>query len=127
MPEPRGSCDALFLDFSKAFDKVPHLLLFNKLQFYGIHGPLLHWIKHFLISQSQEVIIENEHSHPCNVLLGVPQGTVLAPVLLHQARAGTAHAWFLEITFTERVHVYACVCVCVCVCVCLRGHKKIVA
>ena len=39
------------------------------------------WIKNFLTSRSQEVIIDNEYSHPCNVLSGVPQGTVLAPLL----------------------------------------------
>ena len=76
-----SQCDALFLYFSKAFDKVPYLYLFNKLQFYGIHGPLLHWIKNFLTSRSQEVIIKNEHSHACNVLSGVPQGTVQALLL----------------------------------------------
>ena len=48
-----GQCDALFLDFKKAFDKVPHSCLFYKLNHYGTRGPLLLWIKEFLCNQSQ--------------------------------------------------------------------------
>jgi len=76
-----GQCDVLLLDFSKAFDKVPHSRLFNKLQFYGIKGPLLAWIKTFLSDRSQQVVLDNKRSDSCNVLSGVPQGTVLAPLL----------------------------------------------
>ena len=77
----RGQCDVLLLDFCKAFDKVPHTCLLNKLQFYGIQGSLLGWIKNFLTDRSQQVILDNKQSDPCNVLSGVPQGTVLAPLL----------------------------------------------
>ena len=77
----RGQCDVLLLDFCKAFDKVPHCRLFNKLQFYGIQGSLLNWIKNFLTDRSQQVILDNKQSISCKVLSGVPQGTVLAPLL----------------------------------------------
>ena len=77
----RGQCDVLLLDFCKAFDKVPHCCLFNKLQFYGIQGSLLNWIKNFLTDRSQQVILDNKQSISCKVLSGVPQGTVLAPLL----------------------------------------------
>ena len=63
----------------QAFDKVPHSGLFHKLQFYGIEGPLLTWIKNFLSDRSQEVVLNNKQGDSCNA--GVPQGTVLAPLL----------------------------------------------
>ena len=69
----------LLLDFCKVFDKVPHSRLFHR-QFYGIKGPLLFWIKNFLSDRSQ-VVLDNKQSDSCNVLSGVPQGTVLAPLL----------------------------------------------
>jgi len=74
-------CDMLLLDFSKAFDKVPHSRLFHKLQFYGIRGSLLPWVKNFLTDRSQQVVLDNKRSDSYNVLSGVPQGTVLAPLL----------------------------------------------
>ena len=50
--------DCIFLDFSKAFDRVPHNRLCNKLSYYGIRGPLLLWIKHYLSNRQQKVIID---------------------------------------------------------------------
>ena len=76
-----GQCDALFLDFKKAFDKVPHSCLFYKLNHYGTRGPLLLWIKEFLCNQSQRVVLGNKESFSTDVLSGLPQGTVLAPLL----------------------------------------------
>ena len=73
--------ECVFLDFSKAFDRVPHNRLYNKLSYYGIRGPLLLWIKHYLSNRQQKVIIDGTSSYPSNVTSGVPQGTVLAPLL----------------------------------------------
>ena len=70
----------LLLDFCKAFDKFPHCHFFSILQFYGVQGSLLRWIKNFLTNRSHQVIIDNKRSDSCNVLSGVPQGTVLAPL-----------------------------------------------
>ena len=76
-----GQCDVLFLDFSKAFDKVPHFRLCHKLYHYGIHGILLSWLQAFLHNRSQYVVVDDQKSHSTPVLSGVPQGTVLAPLL----------------------------------------------
>ena len=72
---------AIFLDFSKAFDKVSHKKLCYKLSLYGIRGPILGWIEDFLSNRTQKVLVNGEKSDPVNVLSGVPQGTVLAPLL----------------------------------------------
>ena len=73
--------DFILLDFSKAFDKVSHNSLLYKLTYYGINGELYSWIKDFLTNRHQEVVLNNIHSDPCEVLSGVPQGSVLGPLL----------------------------------------------
>ena len=76
-----GQTDAILLDFSKAFDRVSHQNLYYKLQHYGIQGKLLDWVKQFLTGRSQCVIINGKQSDSTTVSSGVPQGTVLAPLL----------------------------------------------
>ncbi|MCP4494602.1 MAG: reverse transcriptase family protein, partial [Gammaproteobacteria bacterium] len=73
--------DVIYLDFSKAFDKVDHGLLLRKLKFYGIKGKLFTWIKEFLTNRKQIVTVDGVHSEPADVTSGVPQGTVLGPLL----------------------------------------------
>ena len=73
--------DVNVMDFSKAFDRVPHQRLLKKAEHYGIRGPVLKWLKSFLMDRSQKVVIEGESSNYCRVISGVPQGTVLGPVL----------------------------------------------
>ena len=73
--------DAILLDFSKAFDKVPHQRLLLKLQHYGIRGQFLSWIESFLTGRSQKVLVEGKTSSYVPVVSGVPQGTVLGPML----------------------------------------------
>ena len=70
-----------FLDFSKAFDNVSHQYLFHKLYHYGIRVKLLDWMQHFLLQRSQHVIVEGQESDPSTVTSGIPQSTVLAPLL----------------------------------------------
>ena len=70
-----------FLDFSKAFDKVPHKHLLYKLNYYGIRGPYLEWIEQFLTDRTQQVAVENKFSALTPVISGVPQGSVLGPLL----------------------------------------------
>ena len=73
--------DATVLDFSKAFDRVSHQRLLQKLQHYGIRGSLLQWTEHFLTQRQQQVVIDGQASDWEHVTSGVPQGTVLGPLL----------------------------------------------
>ena len=77
----KGQTDIIFLDFSKAFDKVSHNTLLQKLKHYGVRGETHSWIRSFLSSRTQTVVMDGEKSTPCEVLSGVPQGTVLGPIL----------------------------------------------
>ena len=63
------------------FNKVPHHHLCLKLSHYGIRGGILFWIENFLTGRSQQVIVNGCSSNPTNVMSGVPQGTVVAPLL----------------------------------------------
>ena len=73
--------DAVLLDFSKAFDKVPHERLLAKLHHYGVRGQLLMWIRSFLSDRTQRVLVEGHFSSTAPLTSGVPQGTVLGPLL----------------------------------------------
>ena len=73
--------DLVSMDFAKAFDTVPHHRLLYKLQWYGIQGKVHQWISNFLTNRRQKVILGNSHSSLVDVSSGVPQGTVLGPIL----------------------------------------------
>ena len=73
--------DMAILDFSKAFDTVPHRRLLGKLSHYGINGPILRWIGAFLEDREQGLVVEGRRSPSARVLSGVPQSTVLGPLL----------------------------------------------
>ena len=69
------------MDFSKAFDKVGHRHLAEKLDFYGIRGKTKQWITDFLANRIQTVVVDGECSYTASVQSGIPQGTVLGPSL----------------------------------------------
>ena len=77
----RVHLDLAILDFSKAFDTVPHNRLLQKLEFYGIHGDVLELISVFLKSRDKCVVVEGQRSGTVSVGSGVPQGMVLGPLL----------------------------------------------
>ena len=73
--------DVIYLDFAKAFDKVDHQILLKKLHGFGVRGKLLTWLNCYLSNRQQTVVIDGNHSYPAKVISGVPQGTVLGPIL----------------------------------------------
>ena len=73
--------DMVVLDFSKAFDKVPHGRLLSKLRLYGIQEPTLKWIEAFLGDRTQSVVVDGCHSTTASITSGAPQGTVLGSLL----------------------------------------------
>ena len=71
----------VYLDFSKAFDTVNHQILLQKLNHYGIRGIINNWFESYLSSRTQYVSINEENSNIMSVSMGVPQGSVIGPVL----------------------------------------------
>ena len=83
--------DVAILDFSKAFDTVPHHRLLQKIDSYGIRGSINNWLRMFLTQRTMKVVVEGEHSEEVSVDSRVPQGTVLGPILFsvsHQRPTG---------------------------------------
>ena len=79
--DKQGAIDVAFLDFAKAFDKVSHPHLINKLKSYGISDPLIEWINNFLSGRKQRVVIDGHESNWLEVTSGVPQGSILGPLM----------------------------------------------
>ena len=72
--------DVVYLDFQKAFDKVPHQRLLLKLKAHGIGNDVINWIEKWLTHRRQRVIVDGEISNWKSALSGVPQGSVLGPI-----------------------------------------------
>ena len=71
----------VFLDFKKAFDTVGHRILLRKLYAYGIRGNILKWFESYLTDRSQYVAYYGEESKVVPIICGVPQGSILGPLL----------------------------------------------
>jgi hypothetical protein len=69
------------MDFQKASDTVPHKRMISKLKSYGIEDPILSWIENYLSDRKQKVIINGKSSEWKDVTSGIPQGSVLEPLL----------------------------------------------
>jgi retron-type reverse transcriptase len=89
--------DIVYLDFAKAFDKVPRQRLLNKLRAKGVDRKVVSWIENWLSNRTQNGCIQGEKSESCNVDSGVPQGTVLGPILF------TVYIDNLEVEIVRRV------------------------
>ena len=79
--EVGNNADIVYLDFAKAFDKVDINLVIEKIKCLGIGGKIIEWITSFLKNRQQYVLVDGVLSHPSPVISGVPQGSVLGPLI----------------------------------------------
>jgi len=79
--DAKENVDAIYLDLAKAFGKVPHKRLLLKLEAHGIGGLVSNWIKSWIADRQQRVIVDGLHSQWKEVWSGIPQCSVLGPVL----------------------------------------------
>ena len=76
-----NNIDIVYIDFSKAFNSIVFSKLLAELEHYGIVGNLLKWISCFILGRTQRVVLNNCFSSVADVISGVPQGSVLGPIL----------------------------------------------
>jgi hypothetical protein len=73
--------DVIYTDFMKAFDTVPHRRLLSKLEAHGVQEKVLRWVGAFLEERVQRVVVNGASSEQAKVISGIPQGSVLGPLL----------------------------------------------
>ena len=93
----------VFIDFRKAIDTINHNILCDKLDYYGVKGLPLQWIRNYLRNRTQFVTYDGKHSYKKVVTCGVPQGSVLGPTLfriyIHDLPASSEYFTFWTINF----------------------------
>ena len=107
MVEENKCADVIYLDFSKAFDKVDHGVLLSKLSAVGIRGRIFRWIYEFLVGRTQRVAVSGSESRSEVVRSGVPQGTVLGPILflIHVADIDDEVQWSRVSSFADDTRI----------------------
>ena len=96
-------CAGVFIYLKKAFDTVDHELLVEKLKVYGIRGVANKWLQNYLTHRKQYVVIDDTYSDMLDMTCGVPQGSVLGPILY----------WNGQLVWTPALGLYLCVGDCV--------------
>ena len=105
-----GKCAVgIFLDFQKAFDTVDHCILLDKLYFYGIRGMALDWFSSYLHDRKQLVNYCGCESDLKKIKCGVPQGSILGPLLflLYMNDLPQASEYFMPILFADDTNLFA--------------------
>ena len=104
--EQHQNVDVVYLDFSKAFDKVDHNIVLAKAHNMGVQGKLLDWIREFLTNRKQSVVVNGSLSSPRPVISGVPQGSVIGPliflILISDIDHNTLHSLIASFTDDTR-------------------------
>lgn len=96
----------VFIDYSKAFNCVNHDILLNKMAMYGMRGKINNWFRSYLADREQMVLYKNELSNTCTINIGVPQGSILGP-LLYLLYVNDIRGSSLDNNYSDRLTLYA--------------------